>query len=234
MKPLHAYPHPERPQNPSPLEMAIYNYELKAKEFHNKRIAQKGPTSEELKNKMARDFNHLQKEKERIRAHARLQTDLKEYRELSASSTVTQLKQEKHHPTQKLARHLAAIGEPKPTKLHEAHHIICGTGQYQSANMLQTRLNLHLHGVGINDPINGVWLINFEKNKEQNWDSPASPPHRKLHRYNYETWINTNFGNAATPKALFLNRLRTVKVKIKTGTVPAGLLEPKNENWKAL
>ena len=81
--------------------------------------------------------------------------------------------------------------------------------------MLQTRLNLHLHGVGINDPINGVWLINFEKNKEQNWDSPASPPHRKLHRYNYETWINTNFGNAATPKALFLNRLRTVKVKIK-------------------
>lgn len=111
MKPLHAYPHPERPQNPSPLEMAIYNYELKAKEFHNKRIAQKGQASEDLKNKMARDFNHLQKEKERITAHARLQTDLKEYRELSASSTVTQLKQEKHHPTQKLARHLAAIGE---------------------------------------------------------------------------------------------------------------------------
>ena len=66
MKQLQQYPHPERPQNPSPLEMAIYNYELKAKDFHNKRIAQKGQASEELKNKMARDFNHLQKEKERI------------------------------------------------------------------------------------------------------------------------------------------------------------------------
>ena len=138
MNQLHLYPHPERPQNPSPLEMAIYNYELKAKEFHNKRIAQKGLEGEELKKKMTRDFNHLQKEKERITAHARLQTELKEYREQNAGSTITQLKQEKHHPTQKLARHLAAIGEPKPTKLHEAHHIICGKGQYQSISQYAT------------------------------------------------------------------------------------------------
>ena len=27
-------PKPERPNNPSPLELAIYNYEIKAREFH--------------------------------------------------------------------------------------------------------------------------------------------------------------------------------------------------------
>ena len=92
MKPMHAYPHPERPQNPSPLEMAIYNYELKAKEFHNKRIAQKGKASEDLKNKMARDFNHLQKEKERITAHARLQTKNTENVRESIGRVVKQIK----------------------------------------------------------------------------------------------------------------------------------------------
>lgn len=98
--------------------------------------------------------------------------------------------------------------------------------------MLLARLNLHSHGIGINDPFNGAWLINFMKNKEQDWATQEAPPHRKLHRYNYETWIAANFSDKNMPKPIFLNKLKNVKVLIKTGTFPTKVLEKKDELWK--
>ena len=122
-----------------------------------------------------------------------------------------------HHPTSDLAKYLSAIGEPKPTNLHEAHHIISGEGRYNKAAIMDARLNLHLVGIGINDPFNGIWLINFMKNKKIDWSTPEAPPHRKIHRFNYETWIGATLGeNMVTNKSVFLNKLRNVKIRKTT------------------
>jgi len=181
---------------------------------------------------MKRDYDHLQHEKKRIATHVLLQRNLAAYRESSANASEDELLQEKHHPTKKLADNLTAVGEPKPTPMHEPHHIICGKGKYQQESLLLARLNLHSYGIGINDPYNGAWLINFTKNKDQDWATSEAPSHRQIHRYNYETWIATNFSGSNIPENLFLNRLKNMKVLIKTSNFPANVLGKKDESWK--
>ncbi|WP_275074566.1 hypothetical protein [Pseudoalteromonas ostreae] len=44
-----------------------------------------------------------------------------------------------------------------------------GKGRYNQQAILRARLNLHMAGIGINDPHNGIWLINFVKNKAHDW-----------------------------------------------------------------
>ncbi|WP_028866225.1 AHH domain-containing protein [Psychromonas aquimarina] len=228
-----AYPHPTRPADPSVMEMAIYNFELKAKAFHDQRLKNStGENNKELLDKMKRDYEHLQHEKRRISAHVILQNDLEAYRDECSKSTVKKLRNEDHHPTAKLAANLTAVGEPKPTTMHEPHHIICGKGRFQQANMKLARLNLHSHGIGINDPYNGAWLINYLKNKDQDWATADAPAHRQIHRYNYETWIATNFTDDTLDRSRFINRLNNIKVLIKTSNFPAQVLGVKDELWK--
>ncbi|BCL73874.1 hypothetical protein TUMSATVNIG1_58590 (plasmid) [Vibrio nigripulchritudo] len=76
---------------------------------------------------------------------------------------------------------------------------------------MNVRLNLHAYGYGISAPLNGVWLINYKKNKPLNWEAPKSPGHREIHRYNYETWIISRFMLDTLLKEVFTNRLIDVK-----------------------
>lgn len=236
MKTLREYPKPDRPANPTPLDMAIYNFELKAKSYHDESI-KKDPNAEKLK-KLALDYEHLQIEKKRIESVSIAQSALELYRVNRSHSTRKALLEETHHTTNttnNLARFLFAVGEPKPTKYHEAHHIIPGTGRDNKQAVLRARLNLHMVGIGINDPHNGIWLINFVRHKEHDWATKESPPHRKLHRYNYETWIGESLGGSMTKdKGLFVNKLRNVKTMIKTGTLPSKIFEEKDELWKGI
>lgn len=234
MQPLRHYPRPERPNNPTALELAIYNFELKAKLYHDENN-KKSVDSAKL-TKLAKDYDHLQKEKTRIESVSIAQSALDTYREANSQSSRESLFEEKHHPTNNLAKFLYAVGEPKPTTEHEAHHIISSKGRYNPQAILRARLNLHMAGIGINDPHNGIWLINFAKNKSHDWATKDAPPHRKIHRYNYETWIGGNLGirMKKKDKSLFLNKLRNVKIKIKTGTLPSKIFEKKDELWKGI
>lgn len=227
-----SYPQPNRPSNPSLLELAIYNFELKAKSYYDAK--QKSDGSEQLTKRLNQDYNHLQREKRRIESVAIAQNHLQQYRSDNETLDVEKLLQEPHHPTAKLAKFLFATGEPRPTVHHEAHHIIAGKGRYLQPKMLTARLNMHLVGIGINDPFNGTWLINFESNKEYDWATQAAPAHRKLHRKNYESWISNNLGAAkGYSKAQFLTKLRFVKQHIKTGTIPSSIFST-TELWKGL
>lgn len=205
--------------------MIIYNYELKARDFHNAR--NKGaPANESVVAKKARidkcnrDWQHLKVERRKIAAHFKLQTQLTQYRESCKQRTALELLAEKHHPTKNLAKNLAAVGEIQPTPFHEPHHIIPGKGKYAQAQIEVCRLNLHMFGYGINDPLNGVWLRNFEPNRPDDWATPLAPSHRPLHNKEYERWISGQFRNDNLPEEIFFNRLRTTKSKLKTGNLP--------------
>lgn len=232
MQTMTKYPKPERPSGATALEMAIYNYELKAQSYHNAKC--KNPTKEKLA-RLEADYLHLKNEKRRIKSVVIAQTALAEYRRECGLSSADELLEEEHHPTNDLAKYLSAVGEPKPTNLHEAHHIISGKGRYNTSAMMDARLNLHLMNIGINDPHNGIWLINFVKNKAIDWSTTNAPPHRKIHRYNYETWIGAMLGESmATDKTVFLNKLRNTKMLIRTGMLPARIFEKKDELWKGI
>jgi hypothetical protein len=75
-------------------------------------------------------------------------------------------------------------------------------------------------------------LINFIKNKDQDWATSEAPAHRQIHRHNYESWVVANFSGDDIPKPLFLNRLKNMKVLIKTSNFPAKVLGTKDELWK--
>lgn len=122
------------------------------------KASKKNPSAEKLK-KLALDYDHLQIEKKRIESVSIAQSALEAYRATSSHSTRKALLEETHHTsniTNNLARFLFAVSEPKPTKYHEAHHIIPGTGRDNKQAVLRARLNLHMVGIGINDPHNGI------------------------------------------------------------------------------
>ncbi|TMN86506.1 AHH domain-containing protein, partial [Pseudoalteromonas sp. S558] len=117
------------------------------------------------KEKVQRDYNHFHKDRKRLEHLLIAQQSLESYRAESEGSSVKELAEEEHHPTEKLAKFLRAAGEPKPTSYHEAHHIVCGKGRYRQRLTYAARLRMHSYGIGIKDPTNGEWLRNFEKNK---------------------------------------------------------------------
>ncbi|UTV29386.1 AHH domain-containing protein [Photobacterium atrarenae] len=139
--------------------------------------------------------------------------------------------QEPHHPTNVLSRNLTSIGEHKPSPRHDPHHIIMGAGRFRQMEMMSARLNLHIFGIGINDPRNGVWLPRNRKDSGH-WTTPDAPSHKQIHRYNYETWIVKNLSNDMLPEQVFLNRLRNIKNKLKNSTYPDEVMAKKNPEWE--
>ncbi|MGF1725252.1 AHH domain-containing protein [Photobacterium nomapromontoriensis] len=166
-----------------------------------------------------------------LAAQVQIQTSLTEYRESNKEKSPNELKKEPHHPTTVLSRNLTAIGEPKPSTIHDPHHIVMGTGRFRKMQMMLARLNLHVFGIGINDPINGVWLPRTKADKGH-WASPLAPAHKEIHRYNYETWITSLLSNDSLPESVYVNRLRSIKNKLKTGTYPTQIIEKKTLEWK--
>lgn len=71
-------------------------------------------------------------------------------------SKQTELQVEEHHRADALEKFMRAVPIPKPSRNHTAHHIVPGKGKTQYA--YRARVRIHLFGVRINDPDNGVWL----------------------------------------------------------------------------
>ncbi|SBS30485.1 hypothetical protein MSP8886_01828 [Marinomonas spartinae] len=227
---------PIRPSNPSVLEMAIHRYQCLAIDYHNKKNLDASlikETPAELKERiesLERDWEHLQLERKKIVTQVILQKNLESYRKENLQKDEDELFEEPHHPTRLLARNLSAIGEPKPSPDHDPHHIIPGKGQHQQVRLMETRLALHAHGIGINDPLNGVWLPRNKKHKGH-WAGKNTPAHREIHSFNYETWIVSTFSSPLLPKQAFVSRLQNVKRKLLNGDHPSQIIEKKDTNW---
>lgn len=224
-----------RPSEPSALELAIHRFEQEAKSYHYKQaqLAQAQGTQHELAAKKAalqRDWEHLQRERIRLSTHAQLQEGLDKYREDAKNASPQALLKEPHHPTTVLARNLTAAAEPKPSLDHDPHHIVMGSGRWQKLQMMRARLALHIHGIGINDPINGVWLPR-NKDDKGHWATPEAPAHKEIHRFNYETWIVRQFGMSRLSELQVRNRLHDVKLRLTYGNYPAMVMAPKDKNW---
>lgn len=210
------YSTPTRSQNPSAQELQLYNFELLAREHYHKKLLC-DPNCELTKKAMLKDFKHLENERMRILKPAEARAILSSYAQKVESMGTEEKMEEKHQPTTTLQKNLRAAGELKPSASHEAHHIICGKGRWDQAAVMRARLNLHLHGLGINDARNGVWLFNNNKNKHNDWATPETPSHKALHTRKYETWLGENLGRRALrmDRSSFIEELKITKILIK-------------------
>jgi hypothetical protein len=176
-------------------------------------------------------LKHLKNERRRIAVFAQLERRLIEYQlqgTQSADENPFDMMLEKHHPTRILARNMRASGRPRPSKRHSPHHIVQGKGKHPDT--ADTRLNLHIFGIRINDPDNGVWMP-MEKADKGHWSMPHAPAHSEIHTYNYETWVNHLIGPLDSEQAIraALTRIRSL---LRDGKQPKQVTDTKDPHWK--
>lgn len=236
------YEQPPAPEAPpkaaTALETAIYEFERKCDKYHGLEStpAPDGETKEQRDKRLkswneAREF--LARERLQINTLASIEAGLKKYREelniLTSSERLEKMRKEKHHPARKLAKNLVAGGEPKPSVHHVAHHIIPGKGRWRQTQLVDIRLQLHLSNIRINDSKNGLWLSEPKESKGH-WATPDSPAHKTIHGTNYEVWIVAQLGRIPAGK-IFEAKLRSLKHKMKDGTYPVKIEQPKDSEW---
>lgn len=226
------------PKSATPLEMAIHDFEQKC-DHHHSQTCSKPPSNETPKKRDQRlkEWNEarafLDNERLKINTLASVEAGLAKYRAelgiLTSSERLEKMRSEKHHPTKVLAKHMTAEGEPKPSMQHAAHHIIPGKGRWLQDRITDIRLNLHLSGVRINDPVNGVWLPDAKKDKGH-WATPEAPVHKSIHGTNYQTWLTARLSRIPAGP-IFKAKLNTIKVNISNGTYPVKIEQAKDASW---
>lgn len=122
-----------------------------------------------------------------------IEAELEVYREegrnaVNNRNEVNKLLAEEHHPTGLLEQNMRAEGEPKPGPKHTAHHIVPGSGMLKRVNA-RTRYHIHINGIRINDPANGVYLVSKDK-YAPHWSMPHCAGHKKYHLHIYEEYLN--------------------------------------------
>lgn len=127
---------------------------------------------------------HAQLEAYRAAGEAALETS---NRKASAQALRT-MRSESHHPVGDLEKYMMAEGVPKPSPYHTAHHIVPGKGNEPQVNN-QTRLHIHRHGIRINDPANGIYLLHKDE-YTPHWSMPKSRGHLKYHTKAYERFLH--------------------------------------------
>lgn len=183
----------------TPLDKAINEYQKKADEYYKKKLEiDKLPPDarkvrqQELNN--AKQF--LEHQRMNAESYASIQAGLDKYRDKGREITkgtsaekdtkLEELIQEPHHPASVLAQLLVADGRPKPSGQHSSHHIVPGIGKSREANL--ARVYMHLLGIQINDPDNGVWLPMYKKHTPH-WTMPDAKGHLEYHTIGYENWV---------------------------------------------
>ncbi|MFC6632791.1 AHH domain-containing protein [Microbulbifer taiwanensis] len=226
------------PKAATHLETAIYEFEKKCDTYHASQCAPV-PTNEAQaeREKRLKEWNEarafLAQERHKINTLASIEAGLQKYREelniLTSSERLEKMRKELHHPASKLAKHLVAAGEPKPSIDHVAHHIVPGKGRWRQKQLVDIRIQLHMTGVRINDPKNGIWLSD-PKNSKGHWATPDSPSHKSIHGTNYEVWLVAQLGRIPAGR-VFEAKLRALKSKMKDGTYPVKIEQPKDSQW---
>lgn len=231
------------PKEANALELAIYNYEQRAHSFHSKRhtLAKKNETAEQREARI-KEWNsirrHLNNEKAKIKLLSKLEQKLELYRKEAWGKSRSERLAEKYHPTYTLARNLVASAEPKPSKSHQAHHIIPGKGRHDLMSFV--RINLADCGIGVNDPFNGAWLPKIANH----YMTPNATEHSKTFNWNYEQWVVKNlisqsvepprkneFQTSLNNHSPFVYRLKWIKTQLISGKVPAKIGMNKDPNW---
>ena len=216
----------------SPFERMLDRYTELAKK-HYAKSKNTNLTKEERAKELKSSLDFLAHERRLLNTIAGVQAELDTYRatgnlvkqgtKSERSASLAYLEAENHHPTEDLERYMRAEGVPKPSAKHTAHHIVPGRGKLRALTN-RTRVHLHIHGIRINDPANGVYLVHKDEDTPH-WSMPKSKGHLTYHTHEYERWMSQKIGA--------LNHVDIIKTQLQ---IIGRLLqnnEPKNVISKA-
>ncbi|MGI9282457.1 MAG: AHH domain-containing protein [Endozoicomonas sp.] len=236
----------------TPLERIMADFEQKCKKYHTdkdefdvaKKAAKKGngikpsKADEKALSKKSRELNRLLKQlaAERLATltQVSVQDSLEKYRtELKPSEDSTRKDRsihrnamgiEAHHPTKVLAKFMEDDGRhaPDPKSRFTAHHIVQGKGRTRFA--AEARVDMHFHGIRINDPDNGVWMPREISDKGHPAMRHANA-HAEIHTYNYEHWVHNRSRNIVNEGA-FRGKLLSIRTLLRDGQQPDYVTEP--------
>lgn len=219
----------------SPLERAIASFEAKARDYHQKAAPRSNETPDQRakrEKELEKALCHLEAEKLAVQTQVQVQTQLDEYRaELLPEEGATRkdknllrevMALEKHHPTRVLGKFMRADGRPQPSPRFSAHHIVQGQGRTFRA--AKARIQLHFHGIRINDPDNGEWLPRTRADKGH-WSMPNAPAHSEIHTHNYERWVYDAVWYLENGTA-FRSELSRLRNALRNGLQPDYVIAP--------
>jgi hypothetical protein len=222
------------PHEMSPLDLAIAQFEKQAKAYHSLKRQPRPETPEERlkrEKELASALEHLKNERRRVAVLAQIQTRLQQYQgwgRKTAADNPFELLEEKHHPTTVLANNMRADGRPQPSTRHSPHHIVQGKGKHPRT--ADVRLNLHLYGIRINDPDNGVWMPRTKADKGH-WSMPHAPAHSEIHTFNYETWANFLL-SILEGEVVIRAALLRIRCLLRDGKQPKQVTAKKDVSWR--
>ncbi|SHE91603.1 A nuclease family of the HNH/ENDO VII superfamily with conserved AHH [Microbulbifer donghaiensis] len=252
-------PHPMKP-----IERTLAAFEVAAREYHQLRAKvarsqeERRALDKELRDRLADlklRYNQLTVEAD-IAEQVANQEALQEYRAhnnkaLDSDKAVSKaaratMKAEPHHPTEVLRKNMAAIGDVEPDRYCRCHHIVMGVGKKErdpvtnerrpTKNSLQARAKLHMLGIGINDPHNGVFLP-ASLAHVPHWRFPRALPHANIHTLAYEKMVVDYVGHLNDQQSLVQN-LRRIRRHLEEGDRILFMREEKqlayNEKMKLL
>lgn len=228
----------------TPLDRAISEFEAKAKSHYTKKA--NIPADETAEQRVKREkeleesLRHLKFERLRAKTQIQVQCRLDEYRSLARMAKADDgadwdelekaraiLAAEDHHPTDKLANFMRAMGRPQPAIRFTAHHIVMGAGRTEDA--ANSRIEMHMHGIGINDPDNGVWMPMTRADKGH-WAYKHAASHSQIHTKNYQRWVWANV-QFKDDEYAFRDALDKIRNQLKAGKQPKQVTEKPDPNW---
>ena len=188
---------------------SLLEQQLEEAQSESQKINLKKKAEERLKDIQAQ----LDIEKERLNGIASVQTQLHDYREAGRKAlegsreerqkALAMMEGENHHPVNApngvLEDFMLAVGVPKPSPYHTAHHIVPGKGKIPENK--RTRSRLHRYGIRINDPDNGVYLP-----RSTEWIPtyavPDAKAHNRYHTHGYERYLFRAISAIRSPKGI--------------------------------
>ncbi len=155
----------------------------------------------------------------RVSVAAQIQQGIDNYRLKAQSMTEDELTSEAHNSSL-LGWHLEQSGKKRPPRCH-AHAIVAG----KHANAARLRLIMAVLKIRIDDTDNGCWLPeNTAATPHPAF--PSAPPHSRIHRYNYFSWLVSRLGSLRN-EGLFRTNLQIIADLLQQGKLPPHVMQPK-------
>lgn len=207
----------------SPLDLSIYEYERKCKDFYCRKAKPENETEAQRKSRLGElktAKSQLDREFSRLMALVSVEEQLENYRnefsDLKTPQKLRAMDKEAHHPTDTLETNLRLAGRAQPSPRYSAHHIVEGKGKL--ADTKRVRLHLAKYNIRINDPDNGVWMPMTDDDRGH-WAMPKCPPHSRIHTKKYEEWVRDEVIGQPSEQHI-RNKLIFIRNELKYGRQP--------------
>lgn len=170
----------------------------------------------------ADQLRHINAERGHIKTLAQITVRLEEYEQWVEKTSYENLLCDDTHDSDRLGKNLRAVGRSKPTDRYDAHAIV--SGKHTAAG--ESRIKLAEYQIGLDEPDNGVWLPRGgdDARKSNNWATPKSVPHSRIHRKSYYDFVQDRLRGLQTGNAVRVE-LQRIGDRLTAGALPPNILE---------